>query len=109
MHDAQRVTRLVQGAEAREGKFHVPNFAQGTAAHDALVGQHLGGGGLLTLELGDGGSRGGSRSGRKGLSTGRLELVCDLAHTRQRVIRPGFREFFEIHVAIDTGQQPTRP
>ena len=36
----------------------------------------------------------------------RRELVLDLAHARERVVGPGLRQLFEVHVAIDARQQP---
>ncbi len=39
MHDAERVAGFVEVSETRERKFHMTDFAQRTAPHDALVGQ----------------------------------------------------------------------
>ena len=82
------------------------NFAQRGTAHDALVGQHFGGGGLRAREFRNGRRLSGGGCERRGNTAGRLELLGVLAHARQGVVRPGRGELLEIHVAVDARQQP---
>ena len=107
MDDAERIAGFVQIAEARERKLHVPHFAQRQAADDALVREHFGRGGIRAGQFDDGGRRRGRGHGRDDAARG-LELLGDLAHARERIVRPGLRELLEIHVAVDARQQALR-
>ena len=105
MHDAERIARLVEIAEARERELHVAHFAQRAAADDALVGQHFGGGGVRASEFCDHRGRRGSLSDTGSNACHRRMLVLVLAHARKRVVGPGLRKLLEVHVAIDARQQ----
>ena len=61
--------------EARERELHVAHFAQRAAAHDALVGQHFGGGGIRARQFDDGGGRRGGLSDTGGNARRRRQLV----------------------------------
>ncbi len=99
------VARLVELSEAGERELDVTNFAQRTATDNALVGQHFGDGRLGSRQFGDRRRlRGGGQCGDD--SARRLELVGMFAHARQGVVGPGRGQLLEVHVAVDTRQQP---